>query len=78
MPTTCRSRGRQGVRRSGAAGPAGEHLPKVMVGLVTALIVVVLVLVMTKQGREIDAATQRFMLFYAGVFALIGDRKSVV
>jgi DMSO/TMAO reductase YedYZ heme-binding membrane subunit len=78
VPTTSgRSRGRQGVRRSGAAGPAGEHLPKVMVGLVTALIVVVLVLVMTKQGREIDAATQRFMLFYAGVFALIGLTASV-
>ena len=77
MPTTSgRSRGRQGVR-SGAAGPAGEHLPKVLVGLITALIVVVLVLVMTKQGRDIDAATQRFMLFYAGVFALIGLTASV-
>ena len=77
MPTTSgRSRGRQGVR-SGAAGPAGEHLPKVLVGLITALIVVVLVLVMTKQGRDIDAATQSFMLFYAGVFALIGLTASV-
>ena len=77
MPTTSgRSRGRQGVR-SGAAGPAGEHLPKVLAGLITALIVVVLVLVMTKQGRDIDAATQRFMLFYAGVFALIGLTASV-
>ena len=77
MPTTSgRSRGRQGVR-SGAAGPAGEHLPKVMVGLLTALIVVVLALVMTKPGREIDAATQSFMLFYAGVFALIGLTASV-
>jgi DMSO/TMAO reductase YedYZ heme-binding membrane subunit len=77
VPTTSgRSRGRQGVR-SGAAGPAGEHLPKVLVGLITASIVVVLVLVMTKQGRDIDAATQRFMLFYAGVFALIGLTASV-
>ena len=78
MPTTSgRSRGRQGVRRSGAAGPAGEHLPKVMAGLITALIVVVLVLVMTEPGRDIAAATQRFMLFYAGVFALIGLTASV-
>ena len=77
MPTTSgRSRGRQGVR-SGAAGPAGEHLPKVMVGLLTALIVVVLALVMTEPGRDIDAATQHFMLFYAGVFALIGLTASV-
>ena len=77
MPTTSgRSRGRQGVR-SGAAGPAGEHLPKVMVGLLTALIVVVLALVMTKPGREIDAATQSFMLYYAGVFALLGLTASV-
>jgi len=77
VPTTSgRSRGRQGVR-SGAAGPAGEHLPKVIVGLLTALIVVVLALVMTTPGREIDAATQRFMLFYAGVFALIGLTASV-
>ena len=77
MPTTSgRSRGRQGVR-SGAAGPAGEHLPKVLACLFTASIVVVLALVMTKPGREIDAATQRFMLFYAGVFALIGLTASV-
>ncbi|HEY6295854.1 MAG TPA: hypothetical protein VIX15_09325, partial [Streptosporangiaceae bacterium] len=77
MPTTSgRSHGRQGVR-SGAAGPAGEHLPKVLAGLITASIVVVLVLVMTEQGRDIAAATQRFMLFYAGVFALIGLTASV-
>jgi DMSO/TMAO reductase YedYZ heme-binding membrane subunit len=78
VPTTSgRSRGRQGVRRSGAAGPAGEHLPKVMASLITALIVVVVVLVMTEPGRDIAAATQRFMLFYAGVFALIGLTASV-
>jgi DMSO/TMAO reductase YedYZ heme-binding membrane subunit len=65
-----RSHRRQGVR-SGAAGPVGEHVPKLMVGLVAALIVVVTPLVMTKAGREIDAATQRFMLYYAGVFALV-------
>src|SRR5579863_9057064 len=77
VPTTSgRSRGRQGVR-SGAAGPVGEHLPKVMVGLITASVVVVTALVMTKPGQDIDAATQHFMLFYAGVFALIGLTASV-
>jgi DMSO/TMAO reductase YedYZ heme-binding membrane subunit len=48
-----------------------------MTGMITASVVVVLVLVMTKPGRAVDAATQRFMLFYAGVFALIGLTASV-
>jgi DMSO/TMAO reductase YedYZ heme-binding membrane subunit len=52
-------------------------LPKIMVGLVTASIVVVFTLIMTKTGRDIDAATQSFMLYYAGVFALIGLTASV-
>ena len=77
MPrTTGRSRGRQGVR-SGAQGAVGEHMSKVMTAVITASVVVVLVLVMTKPGRAVDAATQRFMLFYAGVFALIGLTASV-
>jgi DMSO/TMAO reductase YedYZ heme-binding membrane subunit len=74
--TTGRSRGRQGVR-SGAQGAVGEHMSKVMTTVITASVVVVLVLVMTKPGRAVDAATQRFMLFYAGVFALIGLTASV-
>jgi DMSO/TMAO reductase YedYZ heme-binding membrane subunit len=48
-----------------------------MTAVITASVVVVLVLVMTKPGRAVDAATQRFMLFYAGVFALIGLTASV-
>jgi len=77
MPTTTgRSRGRQGVR-SRTPGAAGEHLSKVMTALIAASVVVILVLVMTKAGRDIDAATQHFMLFYAGVFALIGLTASV-
>ena len=72
MPTTAgRSRGRQGVR-SGAQGAVGEHLSKVMTALITGLVVIAFALVMTKPGQDIDAATQHFMLFYAGVFALIG------
>jgi DMSO/TMAO reductase YedYZ heme-binding membrane subunit len=77
VPTTAgRSRGRQGVR-SGAQGAVGEHLPKIMTALITGLVVIAFALVMTKPGQDIDAATQHFMLFYAGVFALIGLTASV-
>jgi DMSO/TMAO reductase YedYZ heme-binding membrane subunit len=48
-----------------------------MMALVTGSLVIVLALGMTKPGRAIDAATQRFMLYYAGVFALIGLTASV-
>ena len=78
MPTTVgRSRGRQGVH-SGAQGAAGDHLRKIMTVLVAASVVIVFVLAATKVGHDIDAATQRFMLYYAGVFALIGLTGSVV
>ena len=77
MPTTAgRSRGRQDVR-SGAHGAVGEHLSKIMTALITGLVVIAFALVMTKPGQDIDAATQHFMLFYAGVFALIGLTASV-
>ena len=77
MPTTAgRSRGRQGVR-SGTQGAVGEHVSKIMTALVTGVVVIGFALVMTKPGRDIDAATQHFMLFYAGVFALIGLTASV-
>ena len=77
MPSTAgRSHGRQGVR-SGTRGAVGEHLPKIMTALITGLVVIAFTLVMTKPGQDIDAATQRFMLFYAGVFALIGLTASV-
>ncbi len=77
MPTTTgRSRGRQGVR-AGAQGAGGEHVSKIMAALITGAVVIVAVLVLTKQGRDIDAATQHFMLYYAGVFALIGLTASV-
>ena len=77
MPNTAgRSRGRQGAR-SGTSGAVGEHLSKITATVATALLVLGFTLVMTKAGRDIDAATQRFMLFYAGVFALIGLTASV-
>jgi len=49
-----------------------------MVTMVAATVVIIFVLVMTKAGRNIDAATQHFMLFYAGVFALVGLTGSVL
>jgi DMSO/TMAO reductase YedYZ heme-binding membrane subunit len=77
VPTTVgRSRGRQGVR-SGTQGAVGEHVSKIMTALITGAVVIVFALVTTKPGRDIDAATQHFMLFYAGVFALIGLTASV-
>jgi len=78
VPTTVgRSRGRQGVH-SGAQGATGDHMRKIMATLITAIVVLVAVLVLTKAGREIDAATQRFMLYYAGVLALVGLTGSVL
>ena len=46
--------------------------------LITAIVVIVAVLAVTKAGRDIDAATQHFMLYYAGVLALVGLTGSVL
>ena len=78
MPTTVsRPRGRQGVH-SGAQGAAGDHMRKIMATLITATVVIIFVLVGTKAGHTIDAATQHFMLYYAGVLALVGLTGSVL
>ena len=78
MPTTVgRSRGRQGVH-SWAQGAADDHMRKIMATLITAIVILIAVLVLTKAGRDIDAATQRFMLYYAGVLALVGLTGSVL
>ena len=78
MPTTVsRSRGRQGVH-SGAQGAAGDHMRKIMATLIAATVVIIFVLVGTKAGHTIDAATQHFMLYYAGVLALVGLTGSVL
>jgi DMSO/TMAO reductase YedYZ heme-binding membrane subunit len=77
VPTTAgRSRGRQGMR-AGTQGAVGEHLSKIMTALITGAVVIAFALVMTKPGQDIDAATQHFMLYYAGVFALVGLTASV-
>jgi DMSO/TMAO reductase YedYZ heme-binding membrane subunit len=78
VPTTVgRSRGRQGVH-SGAQGAAGDHMRKIMASLIAAIVVIMFVLVATKAGHTIDAATQHFMLYYAGVLALVGLTGSVL
>jgi hypothetical protein len=78
VPTTVgRPRGRQGVH-SGARGAAGDHTQKIMATLITATVVIVAVLALTKPGHVIDAATQHFMLYYAGVLALIGLTGAVL
>ena len=78
MPTTVgRSRGRQGVH-SGAQGAVGDHMRKIMATMIAATVVIIFVLVATKAGHIIDAATQHFMLYYAGVLALVGLTGSVL
>ena len=49
-----------------------------MATMIAATVVIIFVLVSTKAGHDIDAATQHFMLFYAGVFALVGLTGSVM
>jgi hypothetical protein len=78
VPTTVgRPRGRQGVH-SGAQRATGDHTGKIVAVSVTAIAVLVTVLAMTKAGHVIDAATQHFMLYYAGVLALVGLTGSVL
>jgi hypothetical protein len=63
---------------SGAQGAAGDHTRKIIAILIAATVVIVLVLAATPAGRDIDAATQHFMLYYAGVLALVGLTGSVM
>jgi hypothetical protein len=50
---------------------AAEHATKIYAVAITGIVVIVAFLALTGTGHVIDAATQHFMLFYAGVFALI-------
>jgi hypothetical protein len=50
---------------------AAEHATKIYSVAVIGIVAVVAFLALTGTGHVIDAATQHFMLFYAGVFALI-------
>jgi len=74
--TRSRPRGREHARPS-TGGVAGEHATKIYAVALVGIVVIVAVLALTSIGHVIDAATQHFMLFYAGVFALIGLCASV-
>jgi DMSO/TMAO reductase YedYZ heme-binding membrane subunit len=52
-------------------GAAADHATKIYWIAGTSIVVIVAFLALTSAGHVIDAATQHFMLFYAGVFALI-------
>jgi DMSO/TMAO reductase YedYZ heme-binding membrane subunit len=56
---------------------AAEHATKIYTVAIAGIVVIVAFLALTSIGHVIDAATQHFMLFYAGVFALIGLCASV-
>src|ERR1700735_1515249 len=68
--TRSRPHGREHARPA-AGGAATEHATKIYVAAITGIVIVVAFLALTSIGHVIDAATQHFMLFYAGVFALI-------
>ena len=69
--TRSRPRGREHARPS-TGGVAAEHATKIYTVALVGIVVIVAFLALTSIGHVIDAATQHFMLFYAGVFALIG------
>ena len=74
--TRSRPRGREQARPS-TGGATAEHATKIYTVAIVGIVVIVAFLALTSVGHVIDAATQHFMLFYAGVFALIGLCASV-
>ena len=74
--TRSRPHGREHARPS-TGGVAAEHATKIYAVALVGIVVIVAFLALTSIGHVIDAATQHFMLFYAGVFALIGLCASV-
>jgi DMSO/TMAO reductase YedYZ heme-binding membrane subunit len=74
--TRSRPRGREHARPS-AGGPASEHATKIYTVAILGIIVIVAFLALTSTGHVVDAATQHFMLFYAGVLTLISLCASV-
>ena len=75
-PTRSRARGREHARPS-SGGVTAEHATKIYSIAIAGIIVITAFLALTSVGHVIDAATQHFMLFYAGVFALISLSASV-
>ncbi len=74
--TRSRPRGREHARPS-TGGVAAEHATKIYSVALSGIVIVVAFLALTSVGHVIDAATQHFMLYYAGVFALIALCASV-
>jgi len=74
--TRSRPSGREHARPT-TGGVAAEHATKIYTVSVIGIVIVIAVLAFTSIGHVIDAATQHFMLFYAGVFALISLCASV-
>jgi DMSO/TMAO reductase YedYZ heme-binding membrane subunit len=75
-PTRSRPRGRESAHPS-SGGVAAEHATKIYAVAISATAVAVAFLALTGTGHVIDAATQNFMLYYAGVFSLIALCASV-
>ena len=74
--TRSRPRGRESARPA-TGGVVTEHATKIYGVAIGSIVVIVAFLALTSIGHVIDAATQHFMLFYAGVFALIALCASV-
>ena len=74
--TRSRSVGRESARPS-TGGAVTEHMSKVYGIAIAGIVVVVAFLALTSIGHVIDLATQHFMLYYAGVLALIALCASV-
>jgi DMSO/TMAO reductase YedYZ heme-binding membrane subunit len=74
--TRSRPRDRE-IARPTTGGVAAEHATMIKVVVIVSVLVIVAFLAFTSIGHVVDAATQHFMLFYAGVFALIGLCTSV-
>jgi len=69
-------RGREQARHA-SGGTVAEHTGKIYSVAICGVVVIVAFLTFTSVGHVVDAAVQHFMLFYAGVFALIALCASV-
>jgi DMSO/TMAO reductase YedYZ heme-binding membrane subunit len=74
--TRSRPRGRE-TARPNSGGAVAEHMAKIWGIAIVGVAVIVAFLALTSTGHVIDLAVQHFMLFYAGVFALIALCASV-
>ena len=75
--TRSRPRGRESARPSADGIIAAAHARLIYSIAIIGVVVIVAFLALTGIGHVVDAATQHFMLYYAGVFALIALCSSV-